>query len=339
MIRMKSRQRFLLWLVPPLAGLAGYGFTPSATEAADAAAGTRAAERKATYTVNQLDGLVDGLREARLQASKPAGEQFPQDVTAGDLKARLLLLKQQQETNNPWEDGFRLDGQITAIVRRLGEDGETHLAWMRENHPEGLPYFIDAWATKDPRSALDHLISSPSPGLFAHATLMDALHKVGKDDPSAFLEYVKSVPWQNFLFSDDPFSSRSHVERKEDAALWIESGAAVLMLEQGVEIGGVFGPWAEQAPDAAMQAWMENGNPTSDDSIAALHAMLNVRSLTPDQSKALDESLSHMDDASLARLRTAWTALEKKRPWAAVDLQVRIKLLKSWSSPANPAAP
>jgi len=339
MIRMKSRPRFLLWLVPPLAGLAGYGFTPRAADAADAAAGQRAAERKATYTVHHLDGLVDGLKEARLQASKPATEQFPQDVTDEDLKARILLLKQRLETTEDWEIGDRIHRQIASIVRCLGDEGETHLAWMRENHPEGLPYFIDAWAIKDPRSALDHLISSPSPGSCPHSTLMDALHKVGKDDPQAFLEYVKSVPWQNFLFSDDPFGSRSYVERKEDAVLWIESGAAPLMLEQGVEISGIFGPWAEQAPDAAMQAWMEKGNPTSDASIAALHAMLNVRSLTPDQSRALDKSLSHMDDASLARMKTAWTALEKKRPWAAVDLQVRIKLLKSWSSPANPTAP
>ncbi len=339
MIRMKSHPRFLLWLIPPLAGLAGYGFTPRSVEAADAVAGGRLAERRATYTLHNIEGFVDGVKEAGQQTSNPATEQFPGDVTDADLKARLLLLKQQQKTNNPWEDGFRLDSQIGAIVRHLGEQGETHLAWMRENHPEGLPYFIDAWSRKDPRAALDHVISSPSPGSCPHATLMDALHQVGKDDPYVFLEYVKSIPWQNFLFTDDPFGSRSHVERKEDAAFWIESGAASLMLEQGVEISGVFGHWAEQAPEAAMQAWMDHGDPASDASISALQAMLHVRSLTPDQSKSLDEAFSQMDEASLARVRTAWTALETKWPRAAVDLQVRIKLLKSWSSPTNPAAP
>jgi len=328
---MKPGPGLLLWLVPPLAGLAGYFLGPGAAAGNHAPENRQSAGRKETYTLTRLDALEEGIKEAKFRSDGPGHDSFPADATDDDLKAKLLLLKERMEAADDWETKSRLSHQIREIADHLGVKGATHLRWMQEHDPAGMPFFIAAWAAKDPAAALDHIATSSGPGICGPEVVLDALHRIGRENPQDFLARMEAIPWQNFVFSDDPFSTGSYVNSEDDALLWIQSGAAALMLEQGMEIHGVFSQWADRDADAAMNAWLENENPGSDASMAALREILQSRSRTPERSAALDEALARMDGASLARLETAWAAIVKKRPWAVDDLSKKIPILRIWS--------
>lgn len=332
--------RPFLWMLPLAAGLGAYWLAAGPPPDAEAGgAEVLQGRRLESHPISTLGALEEEIQQIRTASSRPAAEQFPQDVPTGDLKERILALWRKHEASGHWRERDRLFRQLVAAVRRLGEQGGTHLAWMKENHPEGIPYFMDAWAEKDPGAALDHITSSTEPRPCSRETLMKALAKEGMDHPGGFLERVNAVPWENFLFTDDPFGRSLQVGSKEEAGLWIDSGAARALLERGVEIGGLYTQWAERDPGAAMQAWSEWGDPRTDASIGAFRELLKARSKEPEEGAAFIASLSRLDEASLARWKTAWAILEKKRPWAARELRETLPSLQSWSSSGTAPSP
>ena len=210
---------------------------------------------------------------------------------------------------------------------------------MREHYPDRLPIFIDGWADKDPSSVFGYVSSFPGPAPCTPETLMKILKRFGTEQPESFLSKVESVPWEKFLFSKDPFGTGLSIEKKEEVNLWTENGAPKILLEQGVEIEGLFWYWSQQDSSASMQAWMEWGNPESDASISAFREILKAQLKSQERTAALNESLSQMDETSIARMKISWATLEKRRPWAADEIRESIPLLQSWSSKSTVPAP
>lgn len=327
----------LLWFLPLPAGVAAYVLTSWASSEVRAGSENSRAEglrvERAAYAVVRLSDFEKGIREVETRSSKPTSDPLPADLAAGYLKERILVLKQKLEAadNEDWEANRILFREMVEAVRRLGEEGSIHLGWMREHYPEGIPYFVDAWAGKDPSAVLNYIASSEGPAPCAQETLMKLLNRLGTEQPDSFLAMVEKVPWEKFLFSDEPFGGGLRIESKADVDRWVDSGAARALLEQGVEIKGLYWYWSQQDPVASMQAWNEWGDPASDASMGALHEILKAQIKDPEKAAALNESLSQLDEASLVRMKTAWGNLEKKRTWAANEIRKSIPLLGEWS--------
>ena len=332
-IQYRMNPRPLLWFLPVLAGAAAYSLTPGPpTDTAAMRSSERPRSKEpASPIIARLEDFETQLREFEAESNKPV----PQSLTAADLKEQILQLREKLGPSSPAAvDRRRLWRLLNAAESRLGEMGGDHLDWMKEHHPEGVLRFMAAWADKDPAAVLGYIKSSGTFSPCTHQTLMSVLGRLGSVDPGSFLETVKSVPWDRFLFPHDSLS-RMQVASAEEVPLWVESGAARLLLEQGVPVYGLFTPWAKQDPAGALQAWNEWGDPRSNASVDALREILAARTVKPENAAELEESFSQLDEASLTRLKTAWTEMEKKRPWAVRELRKKSPLLESWSSPAT----
>lgn len=326
----------LLWFLPLPVGVAAYVLTSAGSSAVKAAPEISRADgarkERTDYAIVQLSDFEKGIREEEARFSKLRLDPQSAGLTAEELKEQILGLKQKLEASEDWETNQLLFRKLVDAVRRLGEEGDIHLGWMREHHPDGLPYFVDAWAGKDPHAVLNYIASSEGPAPCAKETLMTLLDRLGKEQPESFLAMVKKVPWEKFLFTSEPFGDGLRIDSEADVNRWVESGAARALLEQGVEIDGLYGLWSQQDPVASMRAWNEWGDPSSDASVGALHEILKAQIKDPEKTAALNESLSQLDEASLARMKTAWGNLEKKRTWAANEIRKSIPLLGEWSS-------
>lgn len=327
-------QRSILWVLPLLTGAGAYMLTPRSSSAT-ANPGDRSRSDRKSYPIVHMADF-----EAAIHEIEKAPERNSKGLTDTQLREQIVRLKDKLAAADAedWEHTKILSRNLGEMVRRLGENGSVHLDWMRENHPDGLSIFVGSWADKDPSAVLGYIASFSGPAPCAPETLMKVLNRLGTEHPEFFLEKVKSTPWEKFLFSNDPFGRGLRIEKPGEVNLWVESGAAQTLMDQGVQINGLFWYWAQKDSAAAMRLWSKSGDPRSDASIAAIHEILKAQLKNPEKTMALNESLSQLDETSLSRMRISWTTLQQRRPWAADEIRKAIPLLESWSSPvADPS--
>jgi hypothetical protein len=111
-------------------------------------------------------------------------------------------------------------------------------------------------AKADPDLALREIIASKTQDPCFSDTLMDLLQREAEKGPAALASACKAVPWElDFCQSDDPFSRAFELSPDIDVAPWIESGAALALAVEGIQLGNLFSIWAGKDPGEAFEHW------------------------------------------------------------------------------------
>lgn len=258
--------RHLMWALPLLTGVAGYGYgfvaRPVETPSASAVSSASAVVRPARYA-----GDPAVLFAETLMAIDPPESSSPPPTLSGldsaTLKQRLLelLASHGHPDLEAWAPPDPFLPEFYDLAQELGrQEGAAGLAWIEEHLPELRLSAMNAWAKQDPAAAFASIAASDRLNPCTSITLMELLGKQGEAGPDALLAALDRVPWHLFTEDDptDPFypsGPRFELPASTDVRLWADSGALRHLAEEGIWIPGALGSLAKTDPALAMAEW------------------------------------------------------------------------------------
>ena len=306
------------WLVPPALALAGYFLAdtvlPASLDegAAKTSGGTRAARPKVT-----IEQALEASSE-EWYANAPGRGELEAKATVDELKRRIRELTKAIAELNPDDDSYANYGflrfqcydVIGELIRRQKSEG---YRWIGENVPELRLAAMDAWRMAEPEAAWQAIISSERVPPCDIATVTMMLREKAKAKDGGLKQACLEVPWDLFRYCDfDEFHFRAEymtvtrdlsIDSSDDPTFWIESGAALALAEQGMEIAGLFRNWASKDPVAALRAW-------ADWSASDIYRNGIVDILYQSETRGTEEVIAAIDDLSPERRRRVVEALQ-----------------------------
>jgi hypothetical protein len=260
------------WLVPPALALAGYfsadTVLPASPDegAAKTSGGTRAARPKVT-----IEQALEASSE-EWYANAPDRGELEAKATVDELKRRIRELTKAIAELNPDDDSyanyeflhFQCHDVVGELIKRQKAEG---YGWIEENVPELRLVAMDAWRMAEPGAAWQAIISSKRVPPCDIATVTMMLREKAKAKDGGLKQACLEVPWdlfRNYDFNEFHFRAEYRdtgnalsVGFSDDRSYWLESGAALALAEQGMELEGFFRDWASTDPVAALRAWVD----------------------------------------------------------------------------------
>lgn len=321
-----------------------HGAGDGAQISARSSAGSRVEERRLGSSA-ELGAEMEKLKLEMRAEERGAADEFSA-MSTDRLKEEILLLKQRiekAEGARDWGAAHDLRRKWWRIGRELGERaGKEGLAWVNQTCPDALPGFMEGWARKEPHEVLGHIERSKDPMPCSKETLMNLLKRLGSDDPQALQAAVGRVPWELFVLGGDPFNTddtgmRPGLAPTDDVKIWLGSGVARQMAEQGVYLNNLFSKWAAEDLPGAIAGWSEWPAQERKGWMYELETMLEDSSRSPEGLERLQGALSGLDENAAGKVREALGRLQEIQPGRAKKLNDKIPALKELLG--NPAPP
>ena len=329
----------LIWGIPLPIGLAAYLWTAShAVAPRQEAPGqqTTARERAPRRDITSADGIDRMFAEIQIagQARDEAGLKELSGLSEAELKEEIAALIKLLTTPGNEPDPF---GDNSAYMRLIAagealgaKAGFAGVSWMEGNYPDEPMLYqscVSGWAEAEPEAVFRYICDSKTANPSSPATLMQLLKRYA-DNPSNFRHQVERVPWELFtnLTVMDPFSQGVYLP-DEDVGIWIESGAARSLAEQGFQFADLFSRWAAADLPAAIAGWSDWTTTGNDKYSQPLAEILSQQFPLTDGPETLTAELGKMDTETAAKFREEFTRMNENVPNLAARYLGRFPVL------------
>jgi hypothetical protein len=252
--------RNLHWLIPPLLGVAAF-YWARATPAPDPLenATLSAKQLRQASGITDLKAAMDSFHAEDAKMESKRGDEVKSMNLAG-LQERVLELRKKAADFNPdtdWDEVERTDIDLRQVAEQLGKVAKRDgLEWIAREAPELYASVMAGVAEVDPDLAMSEIVASKRQNPCFSGTLMSLLEREGEKGTVALAAACRAVPWElSFGGSDDPFGEGFELSSDVDLAPWIESGAALALANDGVQIDNLFSIWARSDPRQALEHW------------------------------------------------------------------------------------
>lgn len=290
----------LIFAVPLLVGIVAYFWATS--QPADSnhnSVSGRPSHRERTpqRDISSADELTEQL--GKIAKDSQADEVAPaipkQDVTALSVAELEDKLRSLQKSSDPFADP-----DPEGLARELGKKaGAAGISWILENRPELYLLAIDGWADADSGGAFQYICNSSKANPCGPDTLMKLLGKhAGNID--AFRDAADKVPWELFR---NQYTNTATLTMSGDVRMWIESGLAQSLTENGLELKNLFGTWAASDLSAAISGWATWPDQDETASKEQLVGIYQSQTNQPEGTATLASSLQTLDQETIARIR------------------------------------
>jgi hypothetical protein len=313
------------WLIPPLLGTAAF-FTLREFDRVDTISSTASVvqgkrdDRAGTGVAEAFAGFEQELEE--LRRAEEAGL-----VTMGvdDLKLQILALKQKMDgfhSETPWSLVESTEAKIRRAAIELGKRlKQEGLDWIHATSADLARSAMDGIAEVDPDLALALVIASGRQNPCSTGTLMQLLQHQAEQGPAALGKACAAVPWELFYAKDDPFDAGFEIPENAAVAPWIESGAALALAQDGVEIPDFFYRWATHDPAQALSAWEDWPDIGQNSSIFRVSAILHAGQANSEAVSRITDGLERLPPGQLEKLAAKLVAFKQINGPAAAELQ------------------
>lgn len=321
----KNFMRKSHWLIPPLLGAVAFVTTRELDRAeikdtrtpivqAKREGPTRAAVAEAFASVDQ-----------EFEEQRRAEELDLATMEADDLKLRILALRQKMDgfdRETPWSvvDGTKAKIRRAAyeLGKRLKQEG---LDWVLEMYPDSARSAMDGIAEVDPDLAFALVVACERQNPCFTATLMKLLQHEAEQAPAALGKACSAVPWELFYVNDDPFEGGLEIPESAAFAPWVESGAALALARDGVEIQNFFYRWSAHDPARALSAWEDWPDTGVNSSTFRVSAILAAGRTSSDVASRITAGLEQLPPGELEKLGAKLGAYKQINGPAAAELE------------------
>lgn len=319
------------WLIPPVLGAVAF-LVARGWQRADA----RASPSFEAATVRESRQPID-LAAAIAGFDQELEERFNADDEAvlaaatADLKDRILALKKKKDgfdRETDWSLVESTDTKIQRLARELGKrlKGEG-LDWVLEKCPDSARSAMDGIAEVDPSLAFALVVASERSNPCFTGTIMKLLQHHAEQGPAALRRACTEVPWELFYVSDDPFESGFEVPEGAEMKAWIESGAALALAKDGVELANFFERWAAHDPAQALSAWEDWPDTEVNSSTFRVTAILAAGRTSNELASRITAGLQQLPTAELEKVEVKLGAYKKINGPAASELETLYPVL------------
>jgi hypothetical protein len=312
----------LFWTGPPLVvGIGAYlwplGGVPDAfahgKPSAHSRRATAPADSDAAATFAGVHGAIDSIWTAQLAA------RFPVPPAASGVDTRTIQdFLTQLEGESPDPNSFAGDdreisdflwNQKMPLLKELvARNGGAAADWIDIHLPSLSQVTASFLADNDPDAALDHLSRTQRNAPCYEVTLFKIFSaKAASGGGEGLLAAVQQVPWH--LCRPDNWAPSYELPTEasaQDARLWLTSGSALYLAQQGVELNGLFRPLVRADPQLAVATWSEWSGSVTARSDEALREMINSayyrEAGQPDGGPLLRGAFAATDAATISRL-------------------------------------
>lgn len=313
------------WLIPPLLGTVAF-VTLREFDRVDTTVGgaslvqTKREDRARTGVAEAFAGFDQELEE--LRRAEEAGLAM---MGVDDLKLQILALKEKMDgfhSETPWSLVESTEAKIRRAAFELGKRMKQEgLDWVHAHAPDLAHSTMDGIAEVDPDLALALVSASGQLNPCSTGTLMRLLQQQAEQGPAALGKACAEVPWELFYAKDDPFDGGFEIPENADVEPWIESGAALALAKDGVEIPDLFYRWANHDPAQALSAWEDWPDIGQNSSIFRVSAILHAGQANSEASSRITAGLERLPPTELEKLAAKLAAFKEINGPAATGLQ------------------
>jgi hypothetical protein len=265
----------LIWILPALTGIVGYGLGHRIPAAAAQPPPTAIPEVRDLRSKNARVALASVPDQLKTERERHA--QRLATLTPVEIRLRLLALTAPKGPDvdifqrlSFWEERNDL---IEALAHQEGAEAAT---WMQDQLPHLRHLYMEAWAQLDPEAALDFVVHSQRPTPCSMQTLEEVLDMRARSGAAALREAIDEIPWYLFDPSNehdaempgmvpgsdmviDPSEMPAEAADGDEARnrMWLESGAARLIAERGIPVPEALSQWFEVDPQRALSEWID----------------------------------------------------------------------------------
>jgi hypothetical protein len=225
-----------------------------------------------------------------------------------------------QET--PWDLVESAEVKIRRVACELGKRlKQEGLDWVLAKCPDSARTAMDGIAEVDPSLAFGLVVASERPNPCFTETLMKLLQHQAEQGPAALGKACTAVTWELFYAKDDPFEAPFEIPDGADVAPWVESGAALALAKDGVEIPNFFDRWAAHDPARALSAW-ENWPDTGVNSPTfRVSAILGAGRTSNEVASRITAGLEQLPPGEFEKITAMLEVLKKINRPAAAELE------------------
>jgi len=330
-LEFKNFMRKSHWLMPPLLGAAAFVTMRGVDRAEINDTGTPVVQAKREDPTRA--GVAQALAslDQELEEQRRAGELDLATMDADDLKLQILALKQRMDgfdQETPWDRvesvQFKIRRAACELGKRLKQEG---LDWVLEKCPDSARSAMDGIAEVDPSLAFGLVVASERSNPCFRETLMKLLQHQAEQGPTALGRACTEVPWELFYARDDPFESGFEIPEEADMTAWIQSGAALELAKNGVELTNFFERWATLDPAQALSAWEDWPDNEVNSSTFRVTAILLAGLTSNELASRITAGLQQLPTAELEKLEVKLGAYKKINGPAASELETLYSIL------------
>lgn len=251
------------WLIPPLLGVAAYFATSQGGVEWPRSAASKSANVREETRLTDVQAVLSHLEHAH-ERSLAEEEAKESSLDLASLKQELLESKQalaHARDLGDWDAEEYCDLKRHRLAKELGKrlKGEA-LEMILKEEPDLKHVVMEGWAEADASSAFQHVLESETKEPCSTATLFQLLQYQASLGNAALSNACARIPWELFQFrSSDPFSENGvfDLPAKVDVAPWIQSGSALALAKDGIQLGNLFSNWARLNPSDALAQWKD----------------------------------------------------------------------------------
>lgn len=248
-----------------------------------------------------------------------------------DLKLQILALKQRMDgfdQETPWALLESVELKIRRAACELGKRFKQEgLDWVLAKCPDSARSAMDGIAEVDPSLAFGLVVASERSNPCFRETLMKLLQHQAEQGPTALGRACTEVPWELFYTRDDPFESGFEIPEEADMTAWIQSGAALELAKNGVEVTNFFERWAAHDPSQALSAWEDWPDTELNSSTFRVTAILLAGLTSNELASRITAGLQQLPTAELEKLEVKLGAYKKINGPAASELETLYPIL------------
>ena len=252
---------------------------------------------------------------------------------ADDLKLQILALKQRMDgfdQETPWHLVESVEVKIRRAACELGKRlKQEGLDWVLAKCPDSARSAMDGIAEVDSSLAFGLVVASERTNPCFKETLMKLLQHHAEQGPAILGKACTAVPWELFYAKDDPFEAPFDFEIPDgaDVAPWVESGAALALANEGVEIPNFFDRWAAHDPARALSAWEDWPDSGVNSSTFRVSAILGAGRTSNEVASRITAGLEQLPPGELEKITAKLEVLKKINRPAAAELEALYPIL------------